>query len=367
MPDALPTGTPHATPPGTTAECDVDRDMRGKRHAHELQTAIADLAGRQHGVVARRQLAALGLSPDAIDRRLRAKRLLPLYRSVYAVGHRRGTRESAWMAAVLASGPGAVLSHRPAGAAWGVCGSGGPPEVTVARQRRPRPGIELHRGPLPADETTVHDGIPVTTVPRTIFDMASGLDLRRLERVVNEAEVLHLWDELSLVDLLDRYPRRPGARSVRAVLHARGRGATITRSELEVLCLAFADRFGFPPPETNVVIEGYQVDCVWREQRLIIEVDGWATHRTRAAFERDRAKSRALQAAGWRCIAVTYRQLTEGAHELARDVRRLLGAPGDAVSEQTLAPGRSRPRSTPGPPRPRRPPRSRRGPGAGAR
>lgn len=229
------------------------------------------------------------------------------------------------MAAVLAAGPGAMLSHRPAGAHWGLCGSAGGIAVTAARKQRPKPGIEFHRSSLPADETTVRDGIPVTTVPRTLFDLAALLDMRQLERALNEAEMLHLWDELSLHDLLHRYPRRPGTPIVRAVLHARRDGPTITKSDLEVLFLTFADRFDLPQPETNVVIEGCEVDCVWRPQRLVIEVDGWKTHRTRAAFERDREKGRILQAAGWRYVAVTHRQMEDRAHEVARDVRVLLG------------------------------------------
>jgi very-short-patch-repair endonuclease len=278
-------------------------------------------------VVARRQLAALGLTAAAIDHRLRSERLLPLYRSVYAVGHRSQTRESAWMAAVLAGGDGAVLSHRSAAALLGLRStSRSRIEVTTPRGQHPREGIQFHRSALPADETTTKNGIPVTTVPRTLLDLATILNHRQLEGAVNEAEVLCLWNELSLPDLLRRYPRRPGGNAVRAVLQARRAGPTRTKSDLEVLFLTFADRFGFPRPETNTLVEGLEVDCVWRAQRLVIEVDGWATHRTRAAFERDREKSRVLQAAGWRCVAVTSRQMEESAHEVARDVRRLLHA-----------------------------------------
>jgi very-short-patch-repair endonuclease len=289
--------------------------------------SIAELAGRQHGRVARRQLVALGLSGDAIDRRIRAKRLLPVYGGVYAVGHDAGSRESAWMAAVLAGGAGAVLSHGSAAAHWGIWPvSGGAIDVTTPRGQHPRRGIRFHRSYLPADEVTIKDGITVTTVPRTLFDMAAGLDMPRLERAINEAEVQQLWDELSLDVLLDRYPRRPGTRNVRAALDKRRAGTRLTRSELEELFLAFAERANLPRPELNVLIEGFLVDCVWREPRLVIEVDGWQTHRTRAAFERDREKSRLLQAAGWRCVPVTYLQLRDEPRELARDVRRMLGA-----------------------------------------
>jgi very-short-patch-repair endonuclease len=245
---------------------------------------------------------------------------------VYGVGHLNRSRETVWMAAVLACGEAAVLSHRSAGAAWGICTSSGRPEVTVPRQRRSRSGIELHRGRLRADETTVLDNLPVTTVLRTLLDLAATLSQRQLERAINEAEIKRLWDELSLHDLLHRYPRRKGSRNLRAALSKHSEGATATKSDLEELFLAFADRAGLPRPETNVYVERIEVDCVWRAQRVIIEVDSWEIHRTRAAFERDREKSRILQAAGWRCVPITYLQLKHASGAVARDVRRLLAA-----------------------------------------
>jgi very-short-patch-repair endonuclease/predicted transcriptional regulator of viral defense system len=303
----------------------VNRDIRGKRCGHGDDGRIAELAGRQHGVVTRSQLASLGVSADAFDRRLRTSRLLPRYRSVYAVGHQNRSRETTWMAAVLAGGASAFLSYRSAAAHWGVRrASGGTIDVTTPGWERPRRGIRFHRSQLPPDEVTVKDAIPVTTAPRTLFDLAAILDQRQLERAINEAEVLGLTDELSLADLLDRYPRRPGTRNLRAVLEKRSAGSTYTRSDLEEMFLRFAAEAGLLRPETNVRIEGLEVDCVWREQRLIIEVDGWATHRTRAAFERDRRKSRMLQTAGWRYVPVTFLQLRDDHRDLARDVRRLL-------------------------------------------
>jgi Transcriptional regulator, AbiEi antitoxin len=224
---------------------------------------IAEVAGRQHGVISRDQLTELGLGKDSIHHRVRAGRLLPLYRSVYAAGHRNRSRETGWMAAVLAAGDGAVLSHRPAGAAWGICRSEGRPEVTVPTQRRSRPGIVMHRSRLPADERTTLNNIPITTVPRTLLDLAVTLDQRQLERAINEAETKRLWDELSLHDLLHRYPKRPGARNIRAALLKRREGATHTKSDLEELFIRFADKAGLPRPETNTHIEGLEVDCVW--------------------------------------------------------------------------------------------------------
>jgi hypothetical protein len=304
---------------------DADRQIDGRRNGRGADRLIGDLAGGQHGIVARWQLLELGLSGDAIDGRLRAARLHPLHRAVYAVGHKAAKREARWMAAVLAGGPGAVLSHRAAGANWGICGRGsGAIAVTVARQRRCGQGIVFHRSALPPDERTTHDNIPTTTVPRTLFDLAATLNPRQLERAINEAEVLQLWDDLSLHDLLRRYPRRKGSRALRELLHARGAGASLTESDLEVLFLTFADGHALPQPETNALVEGFRVDCVWRERRVVLEVDGWEVHRTRQAFERDRRKSRVLQARDWRCIPVTYRQLTESPDEVARDVRALL-------------------------------------------
>jgi very-short-patch-repair endonuclease len=309
---------PHAT--------DVSRHIGGKGKAGDFGARIAELAGRQHGVISRAQLMGLGLGPDWIDHALRAGRLLSLHRSVFAVGHRPSGRETAWMAAVLAGGSEAVLSHRAAGACWGICSGGGLPEVTAPRQRRPRRGVVFHHSVLPADERTIHNGIPITTVPRALLDIAAGSKQRQVERAINQAEINRLWDELSLHDLLYRYPRRPGNRTARAALRKRSEGASITKSDLEELFLAFAERWRLRRPETNVFIEGFEVDCVWRAERVIIEVDSWEFHRTRAAFERDRAKSRVLQAAGWRCVSVTYLQLANASGEVARDVRRMLGA-----------------------------------------
>jgi very-short-patch-repair endonuclease len=303
----------------------IDPDNGGQRSERGLDRRIAELASRQHGVIERMQLIELGLSSKQIDRRIKLGRLQPLYRGVYAVGHRALTNEGRWMAAVLAGGRGAVLSHRSAANLWRIRqGFEARMEVTVPRKRRSRRGLTFHVCALPADEVTVRDGIPVTTVPRTLFDLAATADLRQLERMVNEAEVQRLWDELGLDDLLHRYSMRPGSRTVRAVLRERRAGATLTRSELEVLFLRFADRAGLPRPETNVPIEGFDVDCVWRRERVVVEIDSWSFHSTRGAFERDRRKSRALQAAGWRCVPVTYLQLRHHSEEVARDVRRML-------------------------------------------
>jgi very-short-patch-repair endonuclease len=306
----------------------VDRNSSGKRNEHTVDRAIGALARRQHGVIARAQLTALGLSADQIDYRLRVGRLHPLYRAVYFTGHGPLAREARFRAAVLAGGTGAALGRRSAAAHWSLpVAQRGEIEVIVPKQRRPVRGLRFHRVALPSDELTVHDGIPVTTVPRTLFDLAAELRPRQLERAFNEAEALRLWDELSLLDLLERYRGRPGGPAIRALLHAHGARQTITRSELERRFLEFLDEFGLPTPETNVLIGQFEVDCLWRDARVVVELDSRAFHDTAVAFERDRERDRLLQVAGWRPVRVTARQLDRSRSPMAWDLRRMLRRP----------------------------------------
>jgi hypothetical protein len=260
-------------------------------------------------VIARWQLAEMGLGTRAIDHRIAVKRLRPVYRGVYTVGHRLLTKRGRWTAAVLASGPGAVLSHKAAAALWGIRG-GFPVEVTVPRSRRGQRGIKLHRAVLPDDEITTHHGIPTTTVPRTLLDISAVVQHAEFRGAMRQAEQLRLTDRLWLGDLVERYPRKPGLPIVRAVVEEAKVGLTLTRSELEELFLAFLIDAGLPPPRTNVLIEGVEVRAV---------------HDTRDAFELDRARDRRLEAAGWRVIRVTWRQLHDTPGELETELRRLLG------------------------------------------
>lgn len=230
------------------------------------------------------------------------------------------------MAAVLAYGPGTALSHLAGGAHWQLTRDRGLIEVTTSRALRARPGTRVHKTVLPKDEITIHEGIPVTTVPRTLFDMAAELHPRELERAINEAEVRRLWDELSLDRLLHRYPRHRGNRNVRAALDKRREGSTVTRSGLEEMFLRLIDEAGIPRPEVSAIVEGLEVDAVWRDVRLVVELDGRDTHGTAEAFERDRERDRALQVNGWRPVRITYRQLRDTPEAVIRDVRRLRGA-----------------------------------------
>jgi hypothetical protein len=285
------------------------------------------LAERQHGVIARRQLIAAGAAGGAIDHRLRRGRLHVVYAGVYSVGHRLLGRQGRWMAAVLAVGPTAVLSHRAAGASWGVLRSKRL-EVSVRRPRRPVRGIEIHQSELAPDEVTTLHGIPVTTLPRTLLDLAAVLSRTPVLRSVNEAEFHGLTDPLSLGDLVARYPGRRGVATIKAILKELEFGGNVTRSELESRFLAFMQAADLPPPEVNVrlLVAGrwFECDCVWRAQRLVVELDGRAAHATRVAFERDRARDRTLHAAGWRVVRITWRQLHDQRPSIAADLRRML-------------------------------------------
>lgn len=237
------------------------------------------------------------------------------------------------MAAVLAGGPRAALSHVAAGAHWSLRPADpANVDITAPSGLKTRPGLRFHRAHLPPDEITIHAGIPITTVPRTLFDLAAVLSQRQLERAINEAEVLRLWDELSLDQLLHRYPRHKGSRAVRAALHQRRAGATVTKSELEEMFLRLVDDAGLPRPEINVHVEGFEVDAVWRGARLVVELDGRDTHGTAASFERDRERDRVLVVAAWRPVRITYRQMRDTPRAVQTDMRRLLAADPDSLA-----------------------------------
>lgn len=289
------------------------------------------LAEQQHGVVSRAQLLAEGLGRRAIGSRIERGSLQAIHRGVYAVGYARLTVEGRWMAAVLASGSTALLSHRSAARLWRLIpGTWGPVEVTRPGKCRPRVGIVAHRSHLPADERAVVDGIPVTTVPRTILDLAAVARRRDVERAFNEVEVRQLTDPLSIPDLLQRYPRRRGTAVLRAILEDGERASGITRNDFEERFARFIDTHDLPRPRFNadVAVAGrfFNVDCIWDGPKLVVEVDGRATHGTRRAFETDRERDRLLLADGWRVIRVTWRQLRDNEAEIAADLRAILAS-----------------------------------------
>jgi hypothetical protein len=308
----------------------VDDNSRGQRRSRGVDRDIFELASGQHGVFDRDQLLELELSTREVDYRLEVGRLHVVHREVYSLGPVEWTH-GRWMAAVLAGGHDAVLSHRSALELWGIVeGWSLPHHVTLPRACRGRPDLRFHRSPIPEDERTTVEGIPVTTVPRAILDCAATLTERRVERLINQADFLHLHDVLSLPDLLERYPRRAGSRAVRAALVRRGAGATVTRSDLEEKFVEFIDGNGLTRPEINapLMLDGRQieVDALWRTERVAVELDSRQFHNTPGAFEADRLRDRRLSAARWRPVRITWRQLHEEPSAVARDLKRLLAA-----------------------------------------
>jgi predicted transcriptional regulator of viral defense system len=285
------------------------------------ERALADLAGRQWGVVSRAQLAAMGVGRGAIDARLNAGRLRRLHRGVYAIGGAALPREGRALAAVLACGERAVLSHVSAAVHWGLLSYDPPrPEVTAPASRRGVPGIRLHRArSLDATETTTHDGIPITTVARTLIDLAARSPTNHLEHAIGQAMRNQLYDHSAIEQVLD------GRRGTTALRRATTDPA-FTRSELERRFRALCRRAGLPRPLSNVVVADadhhpHEVDFFFPSHRLIVEVDGWRDHGTRVAFERDRAKDAALVAAGHAVLRFTKRQIAYEPDTVADRVR----------------------------------------------
>jgi hypothetical protein len=293
--------------------------MHGRSRKDPRDAAIAELARRQHGVVGRAQLIALGLGGDAIDWRVRRRRFHRVHKGVYAVGHLALTRNGRFMAAVLACGDGAALSHFSAAVLWRILeGEGQAIHVTAERERKCR-GVVVHRAPL-RGERLMRLGIVVTTPARTIVDLADVVPRRRiLERAIDEAEYLRLdWQSAA--------PRRgrKGSGLLSSVLAVHTPGSTRTFSELEEIFLALCDRSGFPRPEVNCCIEGYLCDFVWREQRLIVETDGERAHGTARARERDAVRDAELQLAGWTVVRVSYARLLNDPDGVAAQVGNVL-------------------------------------------
>lgn len=235
------------------------------------------------------------------------------------------------MAAVLASGPEALLSHRTAAALWGLRGySGGTIHVAVPRKSTSTQRIRRHFSPVPADERGSEEGIPATSVNRTIFDLAASEGLDSIVAMVKEAEYLRRYERLSLPALLNRYPGKRGSRKIKLALQRlRDEPPGRTQSKLEQRFASFLRAHRLPLPRFNDWIllgsERFRADCHWPRCRLIVELDGWEGHSTRSAFQDDRARDRALHVAGYTVIHLTWSQLDCEAEEIASGLRLLLG------------------------------------------
>jgi hypothetical protein len=308
--------------------CDVPTPTGTFRTGPPKEAAIWALAERQHGVLSVQQFEALGVSKSGVRSRVAAGRLRRVHRGVYRVGPGALDARGRWMAAVLAAGPGAVLSHRSAAALWGVLDDArARADVTVPlTRRRSRAGVAVHESSsLPRKDVATVDGIPCTSLARTFLDLAEAVPKRHLDRAIEQAEVLGLFDGRAIADVLDRANGRRGAGRLRRAIAPASHPA-LTASELEERFLELCRRSGVPRPAVNAWIatdeNGHlMVDFLWRAERLVVETDGWAFHRSRAAFERDRRRDQVLELAGYRVLRFTWRQV---ARDPAR-VEQLLG------------------------------------------
>jgi very-short-patch-repair endonuclease len=311
--------------------------MDRKSVKHAQIGAITALAERQHGVIAAPQLYSLGLSETQVRTRARNGLLHRVHRGVYAVGHTSLTQEGRWLAAVLACGEGALLSHQAAGELWGLRRrtSGRAIDVTIPQisGRRPRAGISIHRAAaLRPEERALHCRIPVTIPTRTIHDLATVLPRRQLERAMDEAERLNLCTEDDLEKIVAEHFGRPGAGALGALLREHRAGSTATRNEFEERFLDLCRRYRFPQPEVNVPLLDYIVDFFWPQARLIVEVDGRETHGTRRAFQADRDRDGRFAVAGYRVLRFTWWDVTRRSAVVADRVRRMLAEPPSRTS-----------------------------------
>lgn len=289
---------------------------------------LAPTARAQHGVVSRRQALAAGVGSSTIHRRLTAGLWVRLYNGTYRVGAVSAPLEWA-SAACIAVGSDAVISHMSAACVRGwVAGDvPRPVHLSVPRRRlRARVGLRLHAVvPLEPDELDPVAGLPVTAPGRTLIDLAAVCVARDLERIIAHVQRNDELSDAQLDHLLVRYRGRPGARRLRALVRQSG-GPRFTRSEAEVRFLALIREAELPLPRTNLRVGRFELDAVWPRERVVVEIDGYAFHRSRVRFEVDRRKDAWLMAKGYRVIRLTWRQLTEHPIRTAVQVGRALEA-----------------------------------------
>ena len=301
-----------------------------------VDNVIHRLARRQHGVVARWQLVLLGVGKTAIDVRVADGRLRRVHRGVYAVGEldRRGH----WMAAVLACGEGAVLSHRDAAMVWDLRETNrGAIDVTApAARRRSRPRITVHGAALHANDRAEVDGVPVTSVTRTLLDLAEVVDPTQLRRAYEAAERHRILDIDALNELIGRSNGRRGLAALLALLDYDPAPARDSKSDLESAFLDLVRQAGLRLPQLNVLVEGYLVDAYWPGAGLVVELQSHEHHAHRQAFDRDYAKLGRLAIAGYDLLPLTHRQLTDERDWVVASLAALLGAARSAVRVPTL-------------------------------
>jgi hypothetical protein len=291
---------------------------------------IAVIAAGQKGLISWDQLRHAGLEPKSIRHRVASRRLHVIHDKVYSVGRERLTQDERFMAAVLAGGLDARVSHEAAAALWGVRPfSSRVVDVTTSAWKRNQPGVRFRARDCRYSECTEIRGIPVTGPSRTLLDLGQVLDDDALERAFREAERLQLTDVAAVADLLERYPRRHGSAAVRRLSVMKELYKGVTRSELEERFREFLHAHEIPDPEWNVHIDlheaSLEVDCLWRDRQFVVELDGYGYHAGLDAFERDRLRDRLLQLAGYLPVRITWRALRDDP-ELPAEMRQLTSA-----------------------------------------
>lgn len=298
-----------------------------------LEQLIGELSASQHGVVALRQLRELGMTQGRVAKRIESGRWRRVHPGVIAMSHAPLTRNGHYMATVLACGPDAALSHRECAALRGLRQSNRSRIDVTSPTRRGRglAGIQAHSGATlrPCDVEDVA-GIPCTTLARTLLDLADVISPRELERACEQADRLQVFDLTAVQEQLARANGRRGAAKLRAILAEQLRTPSMTRNDLEEHFLGLCRTAGLPQPRVNewIALEpiGYEADFLWREQKLIAEVDGRDVHTTRLAFEHDRLRDQRLMLAGYRVVRFTWRQVTDDRTATIATLRGLLAA-----------------------------------------
>lgn len=291
----------------------------------QTRTKVRDLAERQHGVVARRQLLALGLGPRVIEREIGAGRFLRLYAGVYALGHGILTPQGRLMAAVLACGPTALLSHRTAAAQWELLSTGQTRVdlIVPGESRKPQAGIRVHRTRhLDPEDAAVLGGMPITSVARTIVDLTAVLRPQQELEVIEHADRAHLLNLLAVTRALDRRPHLRGAGHLRSIIEDYA-GAPDIRSALERRFLTLIRKAGLPEPLLNARVAGFIVDVHWPQWRLVVELDSRGYHLSPRAFEADRVRDAKLQRLRITTLRITDKRMKSSPAEVIDDILAL--------------------------------------------
>jgi predicted transcriptional regulator of viral defense system len=289
---------------------------------------LAELATRQHGVVSTRQLAALGYTRSSASKANGVGRLHRIHRGVYRVGHTDLSWEGRCMAAVLASYP-SVASHWSAAWIWGLLTRRpGTLHVTCPNSRRAKRPFVTHTADLPAVDRRTRDGIPVTSLARTILDISVGARPKTIARYIERADEAKTFDLREMRALLDLCKGHQGAASVRATLDAYRPERQFTRSELERRFLQLVRDSGLPEPAMNHFVAGHELDAYWEDSRFAVELDAYSTHGSRLSFEADRLRDDELLLAGIEVIRVTGPRLEREPQAVVTSLRRHLARRG---------------------------------------